>query len=156
MQSLFFFCFLPKVPPKQPFENVQIKIRLFFVVVTFPACDEPFRGKCKIPKRHRYPLQNKREEAPHSAIYAYSAKLVSSFSPLVPFHFFIFFWVMDFSEGYELQGICHNRSLPIWSIPMIVVVIHSQGEDTVEYFLGLTPSGIVVLRNKAKVGNYFW
>lgn len=35
-------------------------------------------------------------------------------------------------------------------------IFHSQGEDTVEYFLGLTPSGIIVLRNKTKVGNYFW
>lgn len=31
-----------------------------------------------------------------------------------------------------------------------------QGEDNTEYFLGLTPSGIIVLRNKIKVGNYFW
>lgn len=31
-----------------------------------------------------------------------------------------------------------------------------QGEDSTEYFLGLTPSGIIVLRNKVKVGNYFW
>lgn len=30
------------------------------------------------------------------------------------------------------------------------------GEDNVEYFLGLTPSGIIVLRNKSKVGNYYW
>nr|CAD7398521.1 unnamed protein product [Timema poppensis] len=30
------------------------------------------------------------------------------------------------------------------------------GEDNVEYFLGLTPSGIIVLRNKTKVGNYYW
>ncbi|XP_042870433.1 serine-rich adhesin for platelets-like isoform X4 [Penaeus japonicus] len=30
------------------------------------------------------------------------------------------------------------------------------GEDNIEYFLGLTPSGVIVLRNKAKVGNYFW
>ncbi|KDR23084.1 Band 4.1-like protein 4, partial [Zootermopsis nevadensis] len=30
------------------------------------------------------------------------------------------------------------------------------GEDNVEYFLGLTPSGIIVLRNKNKVGNYYW
>ncbi|RLU22013.1 hypothetical protein DMN91_006392 [Ooceraea biroi] len=30
------------------------------------------------------------------------------------------------------------------------------GEDSVEYFLGLTPSGIILLRNKTKVGNYYW
>ncbi|RZB39738.1 band 4.1-like protein 4 [Asbolus verrucosus] len=30
------------------------------------------------------------------------------------------------------------------------------GEDNVEYFLGLTPSGIIVLRNKTTVGNYYW
>ncbi|KAH1003108.1 band 4.1-like protein 4 [Dendroctonus ponderosae] len=30
------------------------------------------------------------------------------------------------------------------------------GEDHVEYFLGLTPSGIIVLRNKSTVGNYYW
>ncbi|XP_076443895.1 band 4.1-like protein 4 isoform X3 [Babylonia areolata] len=30
------------------------------------------------------------------------------------------------------------------------------GEGDVEYFLGLTPTGIVVYKNKNKVGNYFW
>uniref|UniRef100_T1IUU4 FERM domain-containing protein n=1 Tax=Strigamia maritima TaxID=126957 RepID=T1IUU4_STRMM len=30
------------------------------------------------------------------------------------------------------------------------------GEDNMEYFLGLTPCGVIVLRNKTKVGNYFW
>ncbi|XP_063855921.1 band 4.1-like protein 4 [Scylla paramamosain] len=30
-----------------------------------------------------------------------------------------------------------------------------EGEDNIEYFLGLTPAGVVVLKNKAKVGNYF-
>lgn len=30
------------------------------------------------------------------------------------------------------------------------------GEDNIEYYLGLTPSGIIVLRNRGKVGNYFW
>lgn len=32
----------------------------------------------------------------------------------------------------------------------------SQGEDNQEYYLGLTPSGIIVLRNKNIVGNYYW
>lgn len=31
-----------------------------------------------------------------------------------------------------------------------------QGEDSVEYFLGLTPSGIVVLRDKTTVAYYYW
>ncbi|XP_060074790.1 serine/arginine repetitive matrix protein 2-like [Ylistrum balloti] len=30
------------------------------------------------------------------------------------------------------------------------------GEGNTEYFLGLTPMGIVVYKNKTKVGNYFW
>ncbi|XP_030573561.1 hornerin isoform X1 [Drosophila novamexicana] len=30
------------------------------------------------------------------------------------------------------------------------------GEDSVEYYLGLTPSGIVVLRNKTTVAHYYW
>ncbi|KAK3097338.1 hypothetical protein FSP39_008795 [Pinctada imbricata] len=30
------------------------------------------------------------------------------------------------------------------------------GEGNTEYFLGLTPTGIVVYKNKTKVGNYFW
>ncbi|KAG8223264.1 hypothetical protein J437_LFUL001541 [Ladona fulva] len=34
--------------------------------------------------------------------------------------------------------------------------MRKRGEDNVEYFLGLTPSGIIVLRNKTKVGNYYW
>lgn len=34
--------------------------------------------------------------------------------------------------------------------------IFFQGEDSVEYFLGLTPSGIVVLRNKTTVAYYYW
>lgn len=45
-----------------------------------------------------------------------------------------------------------------WACRMCLICLfsHLQGEDTVEYFLGLTPSGIIVLRNKTKVGNYFW
>ncbi|XP_076356154.1 band 4.1-like protein 4 isoform X2 [Tachypleus tridentatus] len=29
-------------------------------------------------------------------------------------------------------------------------------ENNIEYFLGLTPSGVIVLRNNSKVENYFW
>ena len=29
-----------------------------------------------------------------------------------------------------------------------------QGEDNIEYFLGLTPSGIIVLENRKKVGTF--
>lgn len=32
----------------------------------------------------------------------------------------------------------------------------SQGEDSVEYFLGLAPSGVLVLRNKRAVASYYW
>ena len=31
-----------------------------------------------------------------------------------------------------------------------------QGEDHTEYFIGLTPAGVIVLRGKVKVSNYFW
>ena len=31
-----------------------------------------------------------------------------------------------------------------------------QGESNVEYFLGLTPTGIVVYKHKSKVASYFW
>lgn len=37
-----------------------------------------------------------------------------------------------------------------------IASLYPQGEDSVEYFLGLTPSGIILLRNKTKVGNYYW
>ena len=39
---------------------------------------------------------------------------------------------------------------------MTLSLLVFQGEDNIEYFLGLTPSGIIVLRNRGKVGNYFW
>ena len=32
-----------------------------------------------------------------------------------------------------------------------LTLIFFQGEDSIDYFLGLTPSGIIVLRNRTKV-----
>ena len=45
-----------------------------------------------------------------------------------------------------------------WYVVVLLSRIFSllQGEDNIEYYLGLTPSGIIVLRNRSKVGNYFW
>lgn len=31
-----------------------------------------------------------------------------------------------------------------------------QAEDANEYFIGLNPHGVIVLKNKLKVANYFW
>lgn len=39
---------------------------------------------------------------------------------------------------------------------VVLDFISLQGEDSVEYFLGLTPSGIVVLRDKTTVAYYYW
>lgn len=38
----------------------------------------------------------------------------------------------------------------------ILLPTHNQGEDSVEYYLGLTPSGVIVLRNKTTVAHYYW
>lgn len=50
------------------------------------------------------------------------------------------------------------RSLAFFVFVVVVIFLFLtfQGEDNVEYFLGLTPSGIILLRNKTKVGNYYW
>ena len=34
-----------------------------------------------------------------------------------------------------------------------LTLIFFQGEDSIDYFLGLTPSGIIVLRNRTKVSD---
>lgn len=38
----------------------------------------------------------------------------------------------------------------------LAIIILIQGEDSVEYYLGLTPSGVIVLRNKTTVAHYYW
>ncbi|XP_022248755.1 band 4.1-like protein 4 [Limulus polyphemus] len=52
----------------------------------------------------------------------------------------------------ELNFLERVRWLDMYGVDLHPVL----GEDNTEYFLGLTPSGVIVLRNKAKVGNYFW
>ena len=34
--------------------------------------------------------------------------------------------------------------------------IFFKGENDVEYFLGLTPSGVIVVRSKTIIANYYW
>lgn len=38
----------------------------------------------------------------------------------------------------------------------VYIIYVSQGEDSVEYFLGLAPSGLLLLRGKHTVANYYW
>ncbi|XP_064650129.1 band 4.1-like protein 4 isoform X2 [Lineus longissimus] len=42
-------------------------------------------------------------------------------------------------------------------IDMYGVDLHPvTGDGNVEYYLGLTPTGVVIYKNKSKIGNYFW
>ena len=49
-----------------------------------------------------------------------------------------------------------NFNLDFNFLILISNIFNLQGEDSVEYFLGLTPSGIIVLRNKSTVAHYYW
>ena len=40
--------------------------------------------------------------------------------------------------------------------PLVNCSFGRQGEDSVEYFLGLAPSGLLLLRGKHTVANYYW
>ncbi|XP_026687330.1 band 4.1-like protein 4 [Diaphorina citri] len=50
----------------------------------------------------------------------------------------------------ELNYLDRVKNLPLYGVDLHPVL----GEDSIEYFLGLTPAGIVVLRNKIKVASY--
>lgn len=76
----------------------------------------------------------------------------------------IFICIVDFNvtcsrvhiENF-LQNNSNFKSVSIVSQFYITSIVRVfQGEDNVEYFLGLTPSGIVVLRNKTTVAYYYW
>ncbi|XP_071167527.1 uncharacterized protein [Mytilus edulis] len=55
---------------------------------------------------------------------------------------------LDKVKWYDMYGVDLH---PVLNLPYTL-----QGEGNQEYFLGLTPTGIVVYKNKTKVGNYFW
>ncbi|XP_065207424.1 band 4.1-like protein 4 isoform X2 [Planococcus citri] len=52
----------------------------------------------------------------------------------------------------ELNYLDKVKWLEMYGVDLHPVI----GEDNVEYFLGLTPIGVIVLRNKVKVANYYW
>lgn len=52
----------------------------------------------------------------------------------------------------ELNFLDKVKWLDMYGVDLHPVI----GEDHTEYFLGLTPSGVMVLRNKGRVGNYYW
>lgn len=66
---------------------------------------------------------------------------------IVPNVYFCFCFVSSYLFTYFLL---------IFFCQLFFLVWFLQGEDSVEYFLGLTPSGIVVLRDKTTVAYYYW
>ncbi|XP_071488576.1 band 4.1-like protein 4 [Diadema antillarum] len=52
----------------------------------------------------------------------------------------------------ELGFLDRAKRLEMYGVDLYPV----QGEDHVEYFLGTTPQGVVVYRNKSKVATYYW
>lgn len=52
----------------------------------------------------------------------------------------------------ELNYLDKVKWLEMYGVDLHPVV----GEDNTEYFLGLMPTGVIVLRNKNKVANYYW
>ncbi|XP_053596339.1 band 4.1-like protein 4 isoform X1 [Microplitis demolitor] len=54
----------------------------------------------------------------------------------------------------ELNYLDKVKWLEMYGVDLHPVLF--EGDDNVEYYLGLTPSGIILLRNKTKVGNYYW
>ncbi|KAG8038945.1 hypothetical protein G9C98_003252 [Cotesia typhae] len=54
----------------------------------------------------------------------------------------------------ELNYLDKVKWLEMYGVDLHPVLF--EGDDSVEYYLGLTPSGIILLRNKTKVGNYYW
>jgi hypothetical protein len=48
------------------------------------------------------------------------------------------------------------NKLVVLGMYALFVCLPFQGENKSEYFLGLTPSGVVVYKNKKQVGKYFW
>ena len=52
----------------------------------------------------------------------------------------------------ELGFLDRAKRLEMYGVDLYPVL----GEDRVEYFLGSTPKGVVVYRNKSKVATYLW
>lgn len=48
------------------------------------------------------------------------------------------------------------NKVTVLGIYVLFVCLFFQGENKSEYFLGLTPVGVVVYKNKKQVGKYFW
>ena len=40
--------------------------------------------------------------------------------------------------------------------PVYIIFVCNKGDNNIEYFIGLTPTGISVYQNKVKINSYFW
>ena len=43
-----------------------------------------------------------------------------------------------------------------WNILDFNFYLYNKGENNIEYFIGLTPTGISVYQNRVKINSYFW
>ncbi|XP_021351714.1 protein 4.1 homolog isoform X3 [Mizuhopecten yessoensis] len=160
-------------------KGCSIPYLLYFGVKFYPV--DPCKLKEEIT-RYQFYLQVKRdivqgrlpvtfEEAAELFAYAVQSELGDYGQRLVPGYVSEFRFVPNQTEELEdTISALHKRLSGLrpyqaeakfldkvkW-LDMYGVDLHPvMGESNTEYFLGLTPMGIVVYKNKTKVGNYFW
>ncbi|XP_069137677.1 uncharacterized protein [Argopecten irradians] len=160
-------------------KGCSIPYLLYFGVKFYPV--DPCKLKEEIT-RYQFYLQVKRdivqgrlpvtfEEAAELFAYAIQSELGDCDQRLAPGYVSEFRFVPNQTEELEdTISALHKRLIGLrpyqaehkfldkvkW-LDMYGVDLHPvMGEGNTEYFLGLTPMGIVVYKNKTKVGNYFW
>nr|XP_022901841.1 band 4.1-like protein 4 isoform X2 [Onthophagus taurus] len=56
----------------------------------------------------------------------------------------------------ELSYLDKVKWLDMYGVDLHPVAVKLKGEDKMDYYIGLTPSGIILMKNKTNVGTYYW